>query len=150
MKISTLFLLNIALLAPAFAAEKKVKLESLPPAVQSAVKEQTKNSTLLGLSEEKEGGKTMYEVETKDANGKSRDLIIDTAGAVVEIEEEVDIDSIPAAAKAAIQKRLAGGAVQKVEKLTKGSNVSYEAAIKTKSGKNTEVGVNADGSPHKG
>lgn len=92
----------------------------------------------------------MYEVETKDANGKSRDLIIDTAGAVVEIEEEVDIDSIPAAAKAAIQKRLAGGAVQKVEKLTKGSNVSYEAAIKTKSGKNTEVGVNADGSPHKG
>lgn len=127
-----------------------MKLESLPPAVQNAVKEQTKNFTLAGLSEEKEKGKTVYEVETKGANGKTRDLLLDTTGTVIETEEEVDLDSIPEPAKAAIQKRLAGGTIQKVEKLTKGSSVSYEAAIKTKSGKNTEVGVNADGSPHKG
>jgi len=68
---------------------------------------------------------------------------------VIETEDEVDLDSIPAAAKAAIQKRATGGAITKVEKLTAGSTVSYEAAIKTKAGRNIEVGVNADGTPHK-
>ncbi len=150
MKISTLLCLQVALLAPVLAAEKKVKLESLPPAVQNGVREQTKNATLVGLNEEKEKGKTVYEVETKGASGKTRDLLLDSTGAVIETEEEIDLDAVPAAAKAAIQKRLAGGTIRKVEKLTKGSSVSYEAAIKTKSGKNTEIGVNADGSPHKG
>ena len=40
----------------ALAAEKKVKFEELPPAVQAAVKEQTKNATLVGLSTEKQKG----------------------------------------------------------------------------------------------
>ncbi len=132
----------------AFAAETKVKLESLPPAVQAAVKEQTKNATLVGLSTEKEGGKTTYEVETK-VNGKSRDVILDKTGAIVEAEDEVDINTIPAAAKAALQKRAGAGTIAKVEKVTAGSSVSYEAAIKTKSGKSTEAAVNADGMPHK-
>ena len=79
-------------------------LESLPAAVQATVKAQTQNAKLVGLSEEKEGGKTMYEVETM-VNGKSRDLVVDQSGAVVETEEEVAIESIPAAAREAIQKK---------------------------------------------
>jgi uncharacterized membrane protein YkoI len=141
-------LLIAAIAAPALFGETKVKLESLPPAVQAAVKEQTKSATLIGLSKETEKGKTMYEVETK-VNGKGRDLLLDKTGAVVEVEEEIDMADLPAAAKTAIEKRAAGGSISKVEKLTAGATVSYEAAIKTKAGKNTEVGVNADGTPHK-
>lgn len=132
----------------ALAAEKKMKLEDLPAAVQAAVKEQTKTAKLVGLSSEKEKGKTVYEVETT-ANGKSRDLLLDGTGAVIETEEEVDLDSIPAAAKATIQKRVGTGALSKVEKVTAGSTVSYEASYKTKAGKTVEYGVNADGTPHK-
>ena len=132
----------------AFAADTKVKLESLPPAVQAAVKEQTRNATLVGLSTEKEKGKTTYEVETT-VNGKSRDLVLDKTGAILETEDQVELNSIPAPAKAALQKRAGTGTITKVEKLTAGSSVSYEAAIKTKSGKATEAAVNADGSPHK-
>jgi uncharacterized membrane protein YkoI len=102
----------------------------------------------MGLSKETERGKTVYEVETK-VNGKGRDLVLDQAGTVVETEEEVDLDAIPAAAKAAIQKRAPGGTIVKVERLTARSAVSYEAAVRTKAGRNIEVGVNADGSPHK-
>jgi len=139
----------IALTACAiFAAEKKVKLEELPAAVQAAVKEQTRNATLIGLSTEKENGKTMYEVETK-VNGKGRDLLLDRTGAVVETEEEVDPDSVPAPARAAIQKRAAGDTVAKIEKVTAGSAVSYEGTIKTKTGKTVEYAVNADGTRHK-
>ncbi len=136
------------LFTAAAVADTKVKMEDLPAAVQKAVKEQTRSADLVGLSKEVEKGKTMYEVETK-VNGKSRDLLLDSTGAVVEVEEEVDLNSVPAAAKAAIEKKAAGGTIKKVETVTKGSAVSYEAAIKTKAGKNIEVGVNADGSVHK-
>jgi uncharacterized membrane protein YkoI len=130
------------------AAEKKVKPEQLPSAVQSAVKEQTRNATLVGLSAETEKGKTLYEVETKVGN-KTRDLLIDKTGAIVETEEEVDLDSVPPAAKAAIQKRSTGGTISKVEKVTAGTVTSYESTIKTKAGKTMEYAVNADGSVHK-
>jgi len=134
--------------AAAFAADTKVKLESLPPAVQAAVKQQTKNATLVGLSTEKEKGKTTYEVETT-VNGKSRDLVLDKSGAVLETEDEVELNTIPAAAQAALQKRAGTGTITKVEKLTAGSSVSYEAAIKTRTGKTIEAAVNADGTAHK-
>jgi uncharacterized membrane protein YkoI len=140
--------LGATVFAAVMLAETKVKMEDLPPAVQKAVKEQTKDAALIGLSKEKEKGKTMYEVETK-VNGKSRDLLLDSAGAVVSVEDEVDLSSIPDAARTAIQKNAAGGTVQKVEKVTQGSTVSYEGSIKTKSGKTIEVAVNADGTPHK-
>ena len=131
-----------------FAADKKVEMKDLPAAVQAAVKEQTKTATLVGLSKEVENGKTLYEVETK-VNGKTRDLLLDPKGSVVETEDEVEITSIPAAAQAALKKKAGTGTIEKVEKLTQGSTVAYEAAIKTKAGKSTEAAVNADGTPHK-
>ena len=138
-----------ALLLAAFAiAESKVKVEDLPAAVQKTVKEQTQNAKLVGLGKEKEGGKTVYELETM-INGKSRDLMIDSTGAILSVEDEIALDSIPAAAKKAIQQKVAGGKITKVETVTKGSEVSYEAAYTSKSGKKAECGVNADGSPHK-
>ena len=130
-----------------FAAEKKIQMKDLPPAVQKAVEEQTKGATVKGISKEVENGKTMFEVETT-VNGKGRDLILDPAGAVVEVEEEVTLDSIPAPAKAAIEKKAVGGKITKVETLTKGKSVTYEAAIK-KGMKTSEVTVNADGSSTK-
>lgn len=143
MKYAASFILSAALFA-----DTKVKMEDLPPAVRRAVQEQIRNATLTGLSKEVKKGKTLYEVETK-VNGKSRDVLLDATGAVVEVEDEVALESIPAAAREAIQKKAAGGTIKKVETVTKGSTVSYEAAIKTKAGRNIEAGVNADGSIHK-
>ena len=125
------------------AAEKKMKIQDLPPAVQQTVKDQTKNATLVGVTKEVEKGKTQYELETK-ANGKTRDLIIDESGAIVLVEQEVTLDSIPAPAKAAIEKKAAGGKITKVETLTKGNTVTYEAALQ-KGLKKSEVTVTADG-----
>jgi uncharacterized membrane protein YkoI len=144
-------ILAAALCVPALCADSahsKVKLESLPPAVQNTVKEQTKNATLIGIAKEVEGGKTMYELETK-VNGKGRDLMIDANGNVVTVEQEISLDEVPAAARQAIVKKVGPGKIKLVETLTKGSDVSYEAAYTTKAGKSMEYGVNADGSVHK-
>jgi uncharacterized protein with beta-barrel porin domain len=129
-------------------AESKVKMEDLPLAVQKTAKEQSKNATLAGLSKEVEGGKTVYEIETK-VNGKSRDLLVDATGAVIEVEEEVEMNSLPAAAQEAIRQKIGGGKLKKVEAVTKGSSVSYEASYVGRLGKSSEITVNADGTAHK-
>jgi uncharacterized membrane protein YkoI len=127
------------------AAEKRVKMEGLPPAVQKTIQEQAKGATTRGLSKEIEDGKTFYEAELK-VNGHNKDVLIDSAGSVVEIEEEVTLDSVPAAAKDAIQKRAAMGHILLVEAVSKNDSiVAYEAKIKT-AGKTSEIRVNPDGS----
>jgi hypothetical protein len=147
MKTLTIMICGL-LLAYGAIAESKVKMENLPPAVQKAAREQSKNATLVGLSKEVESGKTVYEVETK-VNGKTRDLLLDQGGAVIEIEEEVDLNSLPVAARQAIEQKIAGNKLKKVEAVSKGSSVSYEASYTGKLGKTLEFAVNADGTAHK-
>ena len=122
------------LFEPGARAGGKLKLENLPEAVQKTVKAETQNATIVGISKEVEKGKTQYEVATK-VNGRSRDFNVDTSGALVVVEEEVAIDSIPAAARNAIMQKVADGRIKRVETVKQGSAVSYEAAYVSKSGK---------------
>ncbi len=147
MKTTRLCALGAAFGFAAFAADTKVKVEELPPAVQTQMKDQIKGATILGASKEREHGRMTYEVETK-LDGKGRDLTFDEKGSLLEVEQEVDLDSIPGPAKEAIQKRATGGTIKKVESVTEGSTTSYEADVQTKAGRNREVAVNADGSAH--
>lgn len=55
------------------------------------------------------------------------------------------LDSIPAAARAAIEKQAAGGKVARVENLTEGKTLRYEAAV-VKKGKTSSITVTSDGS----
>lgn len=130
--------------ANAFASDKPVKMKDLPTAVQRTVQEQSKGATVRGLSTEVEHGRTIYEVEMT-VNGHGKDVSMDASGTVIEVEEEVALGSIPAAARAAIVKAAAGGKIAKVEKVTGGKEVAYEAALR-KDGKRSEVRVSADGS----
>lgn len=131
----------------ALAAEKKVKLADVPPAVQQAIKDNTKGTTLMGVAKDEEDGKVEYEAETK-VNGLGKDITFDESGKVLAVEEETTLDNIPAAAKAAIEKQAGGARIKKVEKITKGETVVYEAGL-VKGGKKSEVIVTADGAPAK-
>ena len=145
MKAFTICALGVGFSVMSFAVEAKVKLNQLPAAVQAAMQSQTAGATILGASKEQEDGRMTYEVETK-RDGKGRDLTFTESGALLEIEQEVDLDSIPKPAKQGIQKRLGGGTVKKVESVKQGSKISYEADIRMKSGQEREVKVGADGS----
>ena len=137
-----------ALGGAATAAEKKLQMKDLPPAVQKTVQDQTKGAEIKGLSTETEKGKTTYEVETT-VNGKHRDFLVNVKGAVTEVEDETSIDSIPAAAKAAIEKKAAGGKITMVETMTRGGATFYEAGYTSKDGKKHEVLVKPDGTETK-
>jgi uncharacterized membrane protein YkoI len=125
------------------AGETKVKMESLPPAVQAAVKQQSAGATIKGLTKEIEKGKTIYEAELT-VNGHGKDVSFDTTGKVISVEEEVMIDSIPAAARDAINKAVGTGKLAKVESVTANGKTNYEAAIK-RGTKTSEVLVDANG-----
>ncbi len=129
-------------------ADTKIAMSDLPVAVQSAAKAQVNAAEIVGASKEVEGGRTVFEVETK-MDGKTRDLSFDKAGTLLEVEQEVDLDSIPAAAKESLQRRASGGAIRKVESVKRGSTVTYEATITTKNGKHAEIAVNANGTPRR-
>ncbi len=124
--------------------EKKITRAELPPAVEKALTQQANGATLRGLSKEVENGKTFYEAELT-VNGHGRDVSFDESGQVVEVEEEIALDALPAAVKDGLRSAAGAGQIVKVESLTKlGKLVAYEAAVKT-DGKRTEVKVAPDG-----
>jgi hypothetical protein len=129
-----------------FAQEKKIKRADLPPAVEKTVTAESAGATIKGFSEEKENGQTFYEAELM-VKGHSKDVLIDATGTVVEVEEEVELDKLPADVKAGLGAKAGKGKIGKVESLTKkGKLVAYEAHV-TANGKKSEVQVGPDGKP---
>ena len=126
------------------AAEKKLQVKDLPPLVQKTVNATLQGGTVKDVSREVEKGVTQYEVETM-LNGKHRDFNVDAKGNLLVVEEEVSIDSIPPAARAAILKKVGAGKLRMVESVAERGATSYEAAYTSKAGKGGSVEVYADG-----
>jgi hypothetical protein len=126
--------------------EKKIARSDLPPAVEKTLAEQSKNAEIRGFSEEKENGQTFYEAELI-VNGHSKDVLVDVNGTMVEVEEQVPIESLPPAVREGLQAKAGSGKLIKVEKLTKKDKlVAYEAKVLT-NGKKSEVQVGPEGKP---
>jgi hypothetical protein len=126
--------------------EKKIKRTDLPPAAEKAVVAQSQGATIRGFNEEQENGKTYYEAEMT-VNGHSKDVLIDPKGVVVEVEEQVDFASLPAAVQSGLQAKAGAGKLGKVESITKHDKlVAYEAKVTT-NGKRSEIQVGPDGKP---
>jgi hypothetical protein len=130
----------------ATAQEKKINRSDLPAAVEKTVAAQSQGATVRGFSQEKENGQTFYEVELM-ISGHSKDVSIDANGAVVEIEEQVEMGSLPAPVKDGLQAKAGKGKLLKVESITKHDKlVAYEAQVMTE-GKTSELQVGPDGNP---
>ena len=126
--------------------EKTIKRSDLPPAVEKTVALQSKDATIRGFSEETEKGQTYYEAEMVVDN-HNKDLLMDKSGAIVEVEEQVAIASLPSAAREGLQAKAGKGKIVKVESITKHDQlVAYEAKVMT-GGKKSEVQVGPDGKP---
>jgi uncharacterized membrane protein YkoI len=124
--------------------EKKIAASALPAAVRKAAAEESKGAIVLGYSKETEAGKTYYELEMK-RDGLSENILMDSTGAVTEIEKEVPTDSLPSAVREGLHKAAGEGKIVKVESLTKhGTLVAYEAQVR-KGSKTSEVQVGPDG-----
>lgn len=146
LRVVRLGVLSLAMTLLVSAQERKIKKADLPPAVAQTVASQSQGASVRGFSEETENGKTYYEVELR-VNGHSKDILIGTDGGVVEVEEDVAIDSLPTSVQVRLHTMSGKGQILKVESLTKhGQLVAYEAQVLT-NGRKSEIKVNAEGTP---
>jgi hypothetical protein len=131
-------------IAQAQEREKKITRDKLPPAVEATVARESEGATIKGFAMEVEHDQIFYEASLT-VNGHNKDILIDKDGNVVEVEEEVALDSLPAAVQEALKTAAGKGRIGMVESLTKnGTLVGYEAHIK-RGTKRTEVKVGPKG-----
>jgi uncharacterized membrane protein YkoI len=111
--------------------EEKVSLESIPAAAAKTLKEQAGNGKITSVSKETENGKTVYEgTFTKDS--RVHDVTVDEAGSIISDEEKITIAEAPAAVQTAVEREVPGGKVLKVERITEGGKVNFEALVSGK------------------
>jgi hypothetical protein len=132
--------------ANAAAQDKPLKKSDLPAAVLKAAEEQGKGAVVRGYSSETKGGQLEYEIALT-VHGRSRDVSVAADGSIIEIEQQVALDSVPAAVRAGLRVKAGAGQIAKVESITKhGTIVAYEAQLRTGT-KRSEVQVGPDGKP---
>jgi hypothetical protein len=130
----------------AVSQDKKIKRSDLPPAVEKTVAAESTGATIKSFSTEKENGEPLYEAKMT-VSGHSKDVTMNAQGAVVEVEEEVAMDNLPAAVKSGLRSKAGKGKITRVESLTKkGKLVAYEAQVNT-NGKKSEAQVGPEGQP---
>ena len=127
------------------AQEKKITREQLPAAVKQTVDRESQGATVKGFATEVEHGQKLYEASLT-VNGHSKDILIDKTGNIVEVEEQVSLDSLPPAVQEALKKAAGSGTIEVVESLTKnGKLVAYEAQVRHgRKRSETQVGPNGE------
>jgi hypothetical protein len=144
-----ILLIGLAIVSVAQAQERKLKREQLPPAVEKTVARESQGATIKGFATEVDKGKRLYEVSL-EVNGHSKDISMDKQGNVLEIEEQVTMDSLPAAVQEGLKKAAGAGTIGLIESLTKGGTlVAYEAHVTTgKKRSEIQVGPNGEKLAH--
>src|SRR5882724_3774103 len=138
-------LLAIAMMySLANAQEKKLTRKQLPPAVEKTVARESEGATIKGFATEVEKGQRLYEAELL-VNGHHKDISMNRQGEIVEIEEEVSMDSLPATVQAGLRKAAGSAMIGMIESLTKnGTLVAYEGHVK-RGLKRSEIQVGPQG-----
>jgi len=137
---------TIAAQAASQEREKKLKRSDLPAAVLKTVDQESQGATIRGYSSETNDGQLEYEVALS-VRGHNKDVSIAADGSVLEIEEEVALDSLPAPVRDGLRQLARSGRITRVESLTKhGAIVAYEEQVRT-GAKRSEIQVGPDGKP---
>ena len=125
-------------------AEQRIMKSDLPALVQKTADAQGAGATVVGYAKDVEKGNLVYEVQLMVA-GHTKDLMIDPQGNLLEVEEEVQPDALPAGVLGSLRALAGEAAITKIESLMKhGKIVAYEAQVATGK-KHSEIQVGPDG-----
>jgi hypothetical protein len=125
--------------------EEEIAFEKLPPAVQSAARKHLGSADVRRASKETDAaGEVTYEIETRE-NGRDKDVVLDSEGALLEISRELEGSALPGPVLAGIRALLPGGRILEAESTDRGGIVTYEAVVITATGMLSKVRVDAEG-----
>jgi hypothetical protein len=140
----------LIVVGPSRADEEKVTLDKVPKAVTGAIKKRFPNAEVLGASTEPgEDGKTVYEMQIKDAGHKC-DVTVTPEGKLVSIERTIDEKDLPKKTAATLKEKWPGAKYEIIEEVIhvkdgKESTDYYEVLMTTTDKKKIEACVAADG-----
>ena len=134
----------VAIVSSAASAERRVKRSDLPAPVQEAIARESAGGTVRAVSAETKNGEMYYEAELT-LGGHSKDILFDRNGAIVEVEEEVALQSLPDVVRLKLIAEAGHGKIVRVESIIQAGRLfAYEAQIKT-GAKKAEIQVSPEG-----
>ncbi len=139
----------VGFVAQARADEEKIPLDKLPKGVVENVKKRFPNAKIEGAAQEKEDGKTVYEVTLKEG-GKNIDVSFSAEGVMTLIEKEVDAKDVPKAVTEGVEAKYPKATWKMIEEVIKVADGKetldyYEFHGTTADKKGIEVEVGTDG-----
>lgn len=145
--VTSLFVIALSLGVTARADDAAVakKLAKIPKPAAEALKKLAGTAHIEAVNLEKDGKVTVYEVELKEAGKPDREVSVKADGTPNAEEYTMPLAEVPAAAKAAIEAGAKGATIKRVQHITRGGKVTFEAMYVNK-GKETEVEYLEDGS----
>ena len=97
-----------------------------PAVVTATVLKAHAGAVINECKQEKEGGKLQYEAKITSKDGKRMELDVDPSGKILLTEENVELETVPAAVVAAFIAKYPGAKASRAEKQTaSGGKVTY-------------------------
>ena len=140
--ILTTFLIAFGL---ANTSAKEVSKHEVPKAVLEAFEKAYPNAKEVEFEKEIFEGKAAYEVEYKE-NGREYEILYNSDGVILQIEETLDVKALPEPIIQAISKAYPKATIEDAERVIKsdGTVTVYEIEIKTE-GKKLELELDSNG-----
>jgi len=142
-------LAGVGLVASLSLAQEKVDPSKLPPKVAAALRARFPGATIVQVTKELESGVVVYDIEmTKD--GKKHEMDCKEDGTLVDIQNEIAVKDLPAAATRAIQAKHPGCTIKEAGEILvvmdgKETRDHFEVIIETADKKEVELTVSLDG-----
>ena len=105
--------------------EKRVAAKDVPAVVIANFKAAYPKAAILGYASEIEDGKQFYEIESREG-GTHRDVLYNPDGSVAEVEERINVSSLPADVLPAIKQKFPRAVITLAEKTVAGDTTTYE------------------------
>jgi hypothetical protein len=131
------------------ASEESIDLKKLPDGVLEATKKAFPGAEVVGAAKEKDGDKTIYEVELKQ-KGMTIDISFNDKGVMELVEKQIAIKSVPEAVSGAVSKKYPGSTIKLAEELYKVAGGKqtldvYELLIETADKNGVEIKLTPKG-----
>ena len=122
---------------------KKISKKEIPPEVMNAFVAKYPGAEIKGQEKQIREKVAFYQIASVDS-GKSRDVLFQADGVVVEVAESVEEGQIPQNIRTAVKQKYPDAAISNVFWVTRGQHVEYEISLETGK-KTTDVVANLAG-----
>ena len=139
----------VVLLARQAVAQEEISPDKLPQKVADAVKARFPGAKFVKITKEMENNEVIYDIEMT-VGAKKHEMDCKEDGTLVDIQNEIEVSALPAAATSAIKAKYPGCTIKEVGEILvvkdkKETRDHFEVIIDTPDKKDVELTVSLDG-----